>query len=136
MDEQGNHFSVVSCGKLALIFCISQDWKGLETIILIVPVKFKAVCFTLNAWKEDEENENDPLKKKKKKPESFTSMMMKAEISSAAAEEEKAKKLKERMDKIQAAKAEREKKNKKRIVNKSDRLLDDKVNNFLCPNFF
>jgi hypothetical protein len=63
-------------------------------------------------------------------------MMMKAEISSAAAEEEKAKKLKERMDKIQAAKAQREKKSKKRIVNKSDRLLDDKVNNFLCQNIF
>ena len=63
-------------------------------------------------------------------------MMMKAEISSAAAEEEKAKKLKERMDKIQAAKAAREMKNKKRIVNKSDRLLDDKVNNFLWQNIF
>ena len=63
-------------------------------------------------------------------------MMMKAEISSAAAEEEKAKKLKERMDKIQAAKAQREKKSKKRIVNKSDRLLDDKVNNFFMSKHF
>ena len=57
-------------------------------------------------------------------------MMMKAELSSAVAEEEKAKKLKERLDKINAAKAKREEKSKNKTNHKSDRLLDDKVNKF------